>query len=345
MSRILLHICCGPCAIYPVSALRSENFTVRGFFYNPHIQPYQEFEKRLKTLQAFAESADLPLILRADYDPETFFRQVAFRETNRCLYCYSVRLNAAAALAKKSRFEAFTTTLLYSKRQKHELVVSIAEEISRKHGIAFLYRDFRSGWREGQQRAKALGMYRQQYCGCIYSEMERFRKKTVTSELHRSDSDRELEPCGVHVDENGDWFHHGNRIFRPEILEALYAKLDQLPAGQFILSDFKGCCLLDVADTPFIVSRVDLERDNSGTERIIIRLKNISRAEVLDAGTLATGRGNVLYCRVLGGRFWARFSRPAYYQLAEFVREDDTGQSFYIELNGSRFSIGMKVDG
>jgi hypothetical protein len=147
---------------------------VHGYFYNPHIQPYQEFQKRLTTLESYALSQDLPLIVRADYDPQTFFREVAFRETNRCIYCYSLRLNSAAALAKKSLFDAFTTTLLYSRRQQHQLIVSIAEEASRKHGIAFIYRDFRSGWKEGQQKAKALEMYRQQYCGCVYSEMERF---------------------------------------------------------------------------------------------------------------------------------------------------------------------------
>ncbi len=174
MTRILLHICCGPCSVYPVLALRGEGFAVHGFFYNPHIQPYREFEKRLETLRCFAQSEELPLVVRTDYDPETFFRQVAFREANRCIYCYSLRLEAAARLAKKSRFDAFTTTLLYSKRQKHELIVSIAEEAARKYGIDFLYRDFRSGWREGQRKAEALGMYRQQYCGCIYSEMERF---------------------------------------------------------------------------------------------------------------------------------------------------------------------------
>ncbi len=179
MSRILLHICCGPCAIYPLEVLRGENFAVHGFFYNPHIQPYQEFEKRLDTLQSYAQNENLPLIVRADYDPQTFFRQVAFRETNRCLYCYSLRLNAAASLAKRSRFDAFTTTLLYSKHQQHQLIVSLAEEASGKYGIPFFYRDFRSGWREGQKRAKALGMYRQQYCGCVYSEMERFCAKAA----------------------------------------------------------------------------------------------------------------------------------------------------------------------
>jgi uncharacterized protein len=154
-----------------------------------------------------------------------------------------------------------------------------------------------------------------------------------------NNSIRELKPCGIQVDENGDWFHNGNRIFRPEILETLYAKLDQTPAGQFILADFKGPCLLDVADTPFVVSRVDLERDESGRERIIIRLKNISRSEVLDPDTLEIGSGNILYCRVFSGRFSARFSRPAYYQLTELVREDDIGQGFYIELNGNRYPI------
>jgi hypothetical protein len=157
--------------------LRGENFVVHGFFYNPHIQPYQEFQKRLTTLQTYAQTEHLPLIVRADYDLQNFFREVAFRETNRCLYCYSVRIDAAASLARKSLFDAFTTTLLYSRRQQHRLIVSIAEEASKRHGIAFFYRDFRLGWKEGQQRAKALGMYRQQYCGCIYSEMERFYPK------------------------------------------------------------------------------------------------------------------------------------------------------------------------
>jgi hypothetical protein len=150
---------------------------------------------------------------------------------------------------------------------------------------------------------------------------------------------KELQSCGIHVDQNGDWFHEGNKIFRPEILEALYSKLEQTPTGEFFLADSKGPCLLDVADTPFVVSRVDLERDESGIERIIIRLKNISESEVLDPDTLVTGKDNVLYCRVFDGRFPARFSRPAYYQFAEFILEDDTGQSFYIELNRGKHTI------
>lgn len=174
MKRILLHACCGPCSIYPLSALRKQTWSVHAFFYNPHIQPYQEFQKRLETMRSFAENADIHLIVRSDYDMERFFRNVCFREGERCIYCYSVRLEATARLAKKSRFDAFSSTLLYSKRQKHSLIVSIAETASKKYGIPFYYEDFRKGWKEGQEQAKAMHLYRQQYCGCIYSEKERY---------------------------------------------------------------------------------------------------------------------------------------------------------------------------
>ena len=136
--------------------------------------------------QGHGELEALPLIVRDAYDPQTFFRQVAFRETSRCLYCYSLRLNAAASLAGKSGFDAFTTTLLYSRQQKHELVVALAEDASRKYGVPFYYKDFRVGWTEGQERAKALGMYRQQYCGCVYSEMDRFCGKPQKRSVRKS---------------------------------------------------------------------------------------------------------------------------------------------------------------
>ncbi len=149
----------------------------------------------------------------------------------------------------------------------------------------------------------------------------------------------EPRPIGILVDENGDWFHFGNKIFRPEILEVLYSRLERTPTGQFVLADSDGFCPIDVADTPFVVSRVDIERDESGMERVVIRMKNISRPEVLDPDTLAVGKDNILYCRVMLGRFFARFSRPAYYQFAEFVRQDDTAQNFYIELNRKKYPI------
>jgi hypothetical protein len=158
----------------------------------------------------------------------------------------------------------------------------------------------------------------------------------TSSELHGYGK---LEPCGIRVDENGDWYYEGSRIFRPDILEILYEKLDRLPTGEFTLSDSKGRFLLEVEDTPFVVSRVDLEKDGSGCERIVIRFKNIPRMEVLDPATLKVGKQNVLYCRVFEGRYAARFSRPAYYQIAGFVREDLSGRGFYLELNGRSYYI------
>lgn len=188
MRRILLHTCCAPCTLYPLKALRGREWSVHGFFYNPHIQPYQEFQRRLEALESLSAMEELHLIVRGDYDLERFFRNVAFREQDRCLYCYSLRIEATARLAAKSRFDAFSTTLLYSKRQKHELVASIGRAAAQKFGVRFHYEDFRAGWREGQDRARSLDLYRQKYCGCIYSESERF---AGPARAHRADDSRE----------------------------------------------------------------------------------------------------------------------------------------------------------
>ena len=172
--KILLHMCCAPCAVYPLQVLEDEGSKVFGFFYNPNIHPYQEYRRRLETVEQFAGQVGLEVIYRDEYDVVSFLREVAFRESNRCHYCYHLRLNAAAKLAKKSRMDGFTTTLLYSKRQDHELVRQLGEEAGQGHGIPFVDRDLRQGWQEGIQKSKELNLYRQGYCGCIYSEQERY---------------------------------------------------------------------------------------------------------------------------------------------------------------------------
>ena len=175
--RTLVHACCGPCSVYPADALAAEGIEFRLFFFNPNIQPYREFQRRLEAMKKFAELRDLPLIVDETYDLEGWLRRVAFREANRCLICYRTRLEAAARLAKKSRFEAFTTTLLYSKQQPHELVRELGEAVAEEVGVRFLYRDFRKGWRAGIQTSKRMGLYRQDYCGCVFSERDRFMGK------------------------------------------------------------------------------------------------------------------------------------------------------------------------
>jgi predicted adenine nucleotide alpha hydrolase (AANH) superfamily ATPase len=105
---------------------------------------------------------------------EDFLRNIVFREQERCRYCYYDRLKHAVMAAKNEKFEAFTTTLFYSKYQDHTLIMTIAENLAKEYQVKLLYDDYRKGWSYGIQRSRELGMYRQRYCGCIYSEKERY---------------------------------------------------------------------------------------------------------------------------------------------------------------------------
>lgn len=174
--KLLLHICCAPCSIYPVETLRNEGCEIMGFFYRNNIHPYTECIRRQETLQSYAATIDLRILYQDGYDLEGFIRNVAFRESNRCSFCYHDRLRSTALVAKRGKFDAFSTTLLYSKFQKHDEVKSIGEAVAKSVGVKFHYDDFRVGWKTGVETSKRLNMYRQQYCGCIYSEKERYFK-------------------------------------------------------------------------------------------------------------------------------------------------------------------------
>jgi epoxyqueuosine reductase len=172
--KILLHTCCAPCAIFPIGVLQEAEFDVTGYFYGHNIHPYTECLKRRETLETYADSIGLRVIYAEGYDMENFLRNVAFREKDRCTYCYHDRLSSTARIAKHGKFDCFTSSLLYSKFQKHEEIKSIGESVGKTIGIPFYYQDFRTGWKEGIQVSKQLKMYRQSYCGCIYSEKERY---------------------------------------------------------------------------------------------------------------------------------------------------------------------------
>ena len=172
--KLLLHICCGPCTIYPLKELRTRGHDVTGLFYNPNIHPYQEYDRRLQTIRDYAEKTLLNMIWAEGYPVEEFLRHVASRPEERCVYCLTDRMKYAAEKARQENFDAFTSTLLYSRFQKHDLIREIGEAVGRLSGVEFLYQDFRAGWNEGVRISKELGMYRQPYCGCIYSEKERF---------------------------------------------------------------------------------------------------------------------------------------------------------------------------
>lgn len=151
-----------------------KGFEVTGFFYNPNIHPYLEFKRRLDTLKGYAGLVNLAVSYHETYYLREFLREVVGHEDGRCGRCYTMRLRATAMEARERGYDAFTTTLLYSRYQRHELIIRTAEDIARGCQIPFYYDDFRKGWQEGINESRTLNLYRQSYCGCIYSEQERY---------------------------------------------------------------------------------------------------------------------------------------------------------------------------
>jgi epoxyqueuosine reductase len=175
--KLLLHICCAPCTIFPLRTLRDRGIQPLGYFYNPNIHPFREFEKRLTTLKAYGRISHLEIIYNDQYDLELFLSKTRPWELDRCRICYAIRLEAAVREAKNRGLDAFSTTLLYSRYQKHDWIKEIGLEMGSRYDLPFYYQDFRPGWYDGIRESKELGLYRQPYCGCIFSEKERYGPK------------------------------------------------------------------------------------------------------------------------------------------------------------------------
>ena len=186
MNKTLLHCCCAPCSVYCIEALRAEGIEPTAFWYNPNIHPYQEYVARRDTLIAYAPTIDLPLVVKEDYGLREFVRNVADDINHRCSYCYEVRMEETARYAASHGFESFTTTLLVSPYQQFEKICETAERMGEKYGVTFLRRDFRPGFRDGQAKARELGFYMQKYCGCVFSEEDRYAKK-IAKDLLRNE--------------------------------------------------------------------------------------------------------------------------------------------------------------
>ena len=176
--KLLLHVCCANCAIYPVKVLRQQCQQVTGLFFNPNIHPYQEYQRRLEATRSFAAGAELPMLWRDDYLLEEFLMHVAGNPSSRCDYCYHSRLEETAKTAVANGFTAFSTTLLYSRFQQHDTIREFGMALAGRYGLVFHYEDYRTGWKEGIETSKSLGLYRQQYCGCIYSEKDRYHPRS-----------------------------------------------------------------------------------------------------------------------------------------------------------------------
>jgi predicted adenine nucleotide alpha hydrolase (AANH) superfamily ATPase len=173
---IFLHSCCGPCSCYVTRRLAEEGLAPTLYFYNPNIHPYQEQIRRRDGLRQLAEVRKLPLVEEPGYELDQFLERVAADPKSRCDHCYRMRLERTAAKAKELGFHRFGTTLLISPYQNRERLCAIGRELGEKYGLEFHEEDFRSGFRASQAEAKELGLYRQGYCGCIYSERDRYYK-------------------------------------------------------------------------------------------------------------------------------------------------------------------------
>ena len=172
--RLLLHACCAPCANRPIESLRQEGMAVTGFWFNPNIHPYTEYQARKSTLEKYAKEIGMKLIIGGTYDLRPWIEHVAGNIDGRCAYCYQVRMEEPARYAAENGYEGFTTSLLVSPYQKHDAIRAIAQAMGEKYGVPFVYRDFRPLFQSGQEFAREHGMYMQKYCGCIFSEEDRY---------------------------------------------------------------------------------------------------------------------------------------------------------------------------
>lgn len=175
--NILLHACCGPCSCYSTEKLLHDGWEPGLFFYNPNIHPYQEYRNRWEGLVKLGQIRSLPVFTETGYEMEEFLALVAANPNERCGHCYRMRLEKTAAKAVELGLKVFGTTLLISPYQNRDRLLETGHKIATHHGLTFHDEDFRPGFRQSQDQARQYELYRQKYCGCIYSEKERFYKR------------------------------------------------------------------------------------------------------------------------------------------------------------------------
>lgn len=174
--RCLVHVCCAPCFARTLAGLRAggeETWDLEGFFFNPNIHPLLEFRRRMKAVHVYRERDAVPVRFDDAYGLVPFCEAVhgRYAAPARCEVCYAIRLERTAREAAAAGFDAFTSTLVTSRHQDHALIRAVGEAAGEAAGIPFLYRDLREAEPEARQ---IRGLYRQGYCGCVFSEAERF---------------------------------------------------------------------------------------------------------------------------------------------------------------------------
>jgi hypothetical protein len=193
--NILLHICCSNCATYPFKILKEENRNLAGFWFNPNIHPFEEYSLRLDSLKVLERRWLMDIHYVEDCSPDEYFRMFdmnvidaqevisgdsgikeELQSPQRCRACYNLRLEKTAEEAVKRGFEAFSSTLLISPYQDFDQIVTLGRELAGRYGLSFYYKDFRPFFRDSVVLSKELGLYRQNYCGCIFSRTERGKR-------------------------------------------------------------------------------------------------------------------------------------------------------------------------
>ncbi|MDR2182797.1 MAG: epoxyqueuosine reductase QueH [Clostridiales bacterium] len=176
--KILLHTCCGPCGVAFTGGIIKEGFAPVLLWHNPNIHPFTEYKSRRGAALDFAALYQLPMEADDFYGLRKFVGDVAADGDRRarCAYCYHARLAHTAKYAAQNGYTAFSTTLLASPYQDFEAICKFGRELAEMYGCEFVIRDFREGFRAAMDEARKMGLYMQKYCGCIFSEEERYRK-------------------------------------------------------------------------------------------------------------------------------------------------------------------------
>lgn len=180
--KLLIHSCCAPCSSYVLEYL-SNYFDITVFYYNPNIYPEEEYRKRVEEQQQLIKSMPLPSkvqFIPGEYKPEDYYRKVKGFEDEpeggaRCFACYELRLNEAAKMASDGGFDYFTTTLSISPYKNAEKLVEIGSRVGKEYGVAYLPSDFKkkNGYKRSIELSNEYHLYRQDYCGCVYSKRDR----------------------------------------------------------------------------------------------------------------------------------------------------------------------------
>lgn len=179
--KLLLHTCCAPCSIYCIESLKNEGIIPTIYWYNPNIHPYTEYKLRKEAVENYIKKINLEAIFNDEYGLIEFTKNVIDDLNNRCInYCYKKRLEKTVQYAKDNGYDAFSTTLLISPYQNHEIIKKIGEELEKKYSIKFLYKDFRIGFKEGQSKARNL---RHIYAKILW--MYIFRRRKIFKKLER----------------------------------------------------------------------------------------------------------------------------------------------------------------